>query len=251
MNWQRKNAGRWIVLTLAAASLTSAPLLTPRLHAQCATQVWNTSQMPDHPTWLQPFLPANTQPGFAAQLSPTDWLITYQFEHAASDKGAFYKGFVIVRNGDVLRDESLMSVGAWKTTAKKLGYANMPGFTVHAAEVCEGKTEVVTVGFSVCCTTSSAILYFVAAPEPDFYRITALPIVSGGKLEMSQSLPVTLHLWNETNDGTCDGCAQHYKVSEYVMAQDKPKLVQQTASSQRFEPGQFDANRIVILPAGN
>jgi hypothetical protein len=246
MNEQQLKAVRRAPLVLLMAGMAIS-----QLSAECTTHVWDTSQIPAHPSWLEPFIPAGTQSGFAAQLNSTDWLITYQFEHDAGDKGAFYKGFVIVRNGTVLRQQSLMSVSAWKRLAKKLGYSNMPGFTIYVAQVCDGRRQLDAVGFGVCCTASDGILFFVAAPERDFYRITVLPIVGGGKLEISQTFPASLRLWSEAGDGKCDGCLQHYTVSEYSVIEGKPTFVRQSTTSQQFEPGEFDAHRIVLLPVSH
>ncbi|HTV04594.1 MAG TPA: hypothetical protein VME86_04435 [Acidobacteriaceae bacterium] len=251
MTRRRLQAGRRVALTFLVAALAVSHLPGRSLHAQCTTRVWDTSRPPEHPSWLLPFIPVGTQPAFAAQLNSSDWLITYQLQHEPGDKGAFYTGFVVVRSGEVVRNVSLMSVGAWKRMGKKLGYTNMAALNVYAAQVCQDKQLLAAVGFQVCCTASSGILYFIVTPEPDFYRITPLPMVGGGKLEISSTFPVQLRLWGEEGDGTCDACLQHFNVSEYSVVAGKPTPGQHNTTSQQFKPGDFDADRIVIFPAGD
>lgn len=217
----------------------------PVVAAQCQSQIWDTSAHQQDAARFQTYLQSNVQPGFAAQLTPTDWLITYELPRAMDDRTPHYTGFVIVRNDQVLRDVALISVKPWRMAAKKLGYINMPALSVSAAEVCTGDRPVVAIGFRICCEASSGVLYFIAVPENGYYRITPLSAANAGRLEVSQGSPVTLRLWETTGDKA------QGSVSEYVMVNDRPKLSRSYKSATKAPADQDAASGIALLPAAH
>jgi hypothetical protein len=230
-------------------------MLSSNLFAQCAARVWDShgrdaTVHSKHLETFQSVVPAGMKPRFEAQMSDSDWLVVYEKHGARSTSDPQEGGFVIVRDRKVLVHQDLLAIPAWRKFAKDVGEADRPAFAVSIAQVCRGSERMTFAAFAACCTTASAVLYMVATPERDSYRVEALPLVGGGKLEVSAGSAVKIRLWDETGDGKCDGCPQHFKVTEYRVDGGKPIVVGEETPSQLFSPGDFDAHRIVLLPAG-
>jgi hypothetical protein len=224
------------------------------LRAQCANQIWQTTVKSKTITRFQSAVPAGMRPRFAAKLNDADWLVVYESKNPAENKTARDEGFVIMRNGRRLLNQTLMAIPAWSSFAKSMDEKDMPGFAVSVAQFCSGQDHAVAIAFGACCTTSSSILYFIAVANEDGYAITALPMVGGGKLELLAGSFLKLRLWDEMYE-TCtekiesDACPRKFKISEYQFQNGHPVFVKQSVSSRRFSPGDFDKHRIVLLSA--
>lgn len=234
-------------------SVTLATLLAlfgTHLFAQCSTRVWDPAVRSANLAQFQSFVPAKMSPRFSAKLTQTDWLIFYEVPRPLNEPVPHDEGFEIVRNSHVVLRRSLMSVPAWRDFARSVKDNDPPAIGIAAGQVCGRMANTVAVAFQACCTTTSALLYFIAVSSGGAYRVTALPMGRGGKLELSQTSPVRLDFWDETDDGSCDGCLQHYKITQYRIVSGEPVFVHRFTSSRRFEAAEFDPNRIALLPLG-
>jgi hypothetical protein len=216
---------------------------------QCRSRVWKSTAYPHEPAKFQSLLPPGMTEQFVVNLVNNDWLVVYGKSSERTPSDPQDGGFLLVRGHRVLVNQSLMQVPAWKKFARDIGPENLPAFSIFAAQVCHGRGRIVVLGFAACCSTASAVLYMIAKPNGGNYRLTTLPMVGGGKLEITASDPVGLNLWDEMGDGACDGCPQHFNISEYKMEDGTPVLIRKQRASTKHKPGDFDAHRIVLIPA--
>jgi hypothetical protein len=151
----------------------------------------------------------------------------------------------------VILRRSLMSVPSWRNFARSVHDDDPPATGVSVGQVCEEAAHTVAIAFQACCTTTSPVLCFIGVSDGGAYRVTALPIIGGGKLEVYRSSPVKLQLWDETSDEMCDGCPQRYEVSEYRVVGGKPVFVRRFTPSRRYAAGEFDPDRIALMPASH
>lgn len=223
-------------------------LTSPLAFGQCRSQIWRSTKDSTVPARFQSLLPSGMAGRFAVHLNSGDWLIVYAKPgiHTADDPQD--GGFLLVRGHHVLVSQSLMNLPAWKKFARDIGSPGTPAFGVFAAQVCaSGEKPIIFLGFAACCTTASAVQYFLMQQAGTGYGLKILPMVGGGKLEIIDSTPIRLKLWDETGDGKCDGCLQHFQVSEYEMRNGKPVLVRKQKTSGEYKPGDFDSHRIVLV----
>jgi hypothetical protein len=185
---------------------------------------------------------------FAVQLKDSDWLVVYTKPGPRTQDDPQDGGFLLVRGHHVLVSQSLMAIPAWKKFAQDIGSPGTPAFGVFAARACRsGEKPIIALGFAACCTTASAIQYIFAEPHGTGYLLTTLPMVGGGKLEIISGKPIRLKLWDEMGDGQCDGCLQHFNVSEYEMKGGEAVFVRKEQVPRKYKPGDFDAHRIVLV----
>ncbi|MGC2163233.1 MAG: hypothetical protein WA634_15075 [Silvibacterium sp.] len=244
-NWKLQPVNRGnTILTFFLFLMLASPAF-----GQCSSRVWESTTYPQGPAKFQSLLPAGMTERFSVNLFGNDWLVVYARPGVHTSQDPQDGGFLLVRDHRVLVSQSLMQVPAWKKFARDIGPENLPAFNVFAAQVCHGHGRIVVLGFAACCSTASAVLYMIAEPNGDNYRLTTLPMVGGGKLEIAASDPVRLSLWDELGDGACDGCLQHFNISEYKMEDGAPVLIRKQRASTKHKPGDFDAHRIVLVPA--
>ena len=60
-------------------------------------------------------------------------------------------------------------------------------------------------------------------PTGDGYRLTPLPIVAGGVLELSKSDPLLLRTWNNLFEGSCNACPTRYGITEFKLVEGIPQ----------------------------
>lgn len=225
----------------------------PALFAQCASRTWDSPwQSPssvEAAAKFESLIPAGMTERFTAKLTENDWFVAYATAGARTKDNPQDGGLLFIRNGQVLTSQSLLDVPAWKKFARDVGPADLPTFSVFAAQLCQGSKRVVVLGFSACCSAASAVLYMTAIPEGDTYMLAALPVVGGGRLEVFPGSPIKLRLWSGREDGKCEQCDQHFDQSEYELRDSEPVLLKKAISTQMYKPGDFAAHRIVLLPA--
>lgn len=214
---------------------------------QCRTQTWTSTTDSTIPAKLQSLLPSGMAGRFAVHLDSGDWVVVYAKPGARTSDDPQDGGFLLVREHRVLVSQSLMDIPAWKKFARDIGSPGAPAFGVFVAQVCAGKSSIIALGFAACCTTASAVQYILMRQEGTAYSLHTLPMAGGGKLEILAGNPIRLKLWDETGDGQCDGCPQHFHVSEYKIQDGEPVFVRKEQAPEKYKPGDFDTHRIVLV----
>ncbi|WP_446742283.1 hypothetical protein [Silvibacterium acidisoli] len=233
--------------------LLAALLFAPSLLAQCVSHSWESlwkTAAPVHDAkQFAQLLPAGAEVRYAVTLSNRDEFVAYVPAGARPKEDPQDGGFLFVRGGKVVLRQSLLGVANWKKFARDIGPADKPAFSVFVNEFCANEQPRVALGFSACCSDASAVLYFLVTLDHGEYKLAQLPVVGGGRLQIFPRDPVQLRVWSGKEDGKCEECEQHFRVSDYRVVNGAPTLFDTKESLQMYKPGEFAPHRISLESA--
>lgn len=236
--------------------LLLALLFSPMLLAQCANHSWESPWKTATPVSgtevqrLAPLLPAGTEARYAVELASHDdghdEFVAYDAKNARSGENPQDGGFLFVHAGKVVAQQSLMSVDNWRKFARDIGPADKPAFSVFVTEFCSAAKLHLAIGFSACCSDASAVLYFLATPDGNAYKLASLPVVGGGRLQIFPGHPIELREWSGMEDGKCEQCEQHFRVTSFHVVNGAPVVFKIANSDRMYKPGEFAPHRISL-----
>jgi len=182
---------------------------------------------------------------FRYDLSPSDRLLIRSHEDTETSIGPYDLGFLITRDG---------------TAVNRL---NLEGFSQFRGEDADYWQSFRTLAITRACTSEGPIyfvtmkymgdelspaLVFIIVPTAQGYFASALPMFSGGTVEVSRANPLRLKVWHSLNEGMCNACETAYRITEYVVRDGKPVRVRQYRTKRLYSSGQFEDSRIRFVP---
>jgi hypothetical protein len=118
-------------------------------------------------------------------------------------------------------------------------------------KACTGDSPLYFVSMQRWGDEISPAFLFTVVPTGDGYKISHLPAISGGVLEVSTSNPLNLRAWDSLHEGDCNACETHYLITEYQIRHGKPVRTQRYRTRRLYDSGNYifdDRRRIRFIP---
>jgi hypothetical protein len=207
---------------------------------QCVNQ---TTMLP-----LRPMEAAHRSRDFVRyryKLSDADRLLIRSHEDTATSIGPYDLGFVITRGDITMKRLELRSL----PELQKAGADYWQSFTTMAiTRACGSQGPLYLVTMKYMGDELSPALVFVVIPSPERYDVSALPLFSGGAVDVSRADPSHLTIWHNLNEGRCNACETPYLITEYEIKAGKPVPVRSYRTKRLYSSGQFGQSRIRFVP---
>lgn len=94
----------------------------------------------------------------------------------------------------------------------------------------------------------SPALVFAVVPSAKGYEISALPMFSGGTLDVFATDPLHVRVWDNLHESECNACETAYRVTEYEIRDGKPVRTRQYRTRHLYSSGQFSDSRVRFVP---
>lgn len=198
--------------------------------AQCKTAVTNAPRLE-----MKAAEKSRDFVGYRHRLSATDTLIIHAHEDRDTSLGPYDTGFSIVRNGAVVSGLSLRDLPQYRGDhdGPELDYFS----TGAVMSACTDKGPIYFLSMLPAGDELKQPLVFVLIPMGSSYRISALPLFSGGTLDISRADPFRLRIWDNLHEGSCNACETHYRITEYELRDGKPVRVRSYRTRHLYTSG--------------
>jgi hypothetical protein len=120
--------------------------------------------------------------------------------------------------------------------------------TLAITRACASEGLVYVVTMKYMGDELSPAVVFVVAPSGQGYIVSALPMFSGGTVDVSRANPLHLKIWHNLNEGMCNACETAYRITEYELRDGKPVRIRQYRTKRLYSSGQFEESRIRFVP---
>lgn len=222
-----------LIIALVAAGSTSAS-------GRCTNQV---TMLPMRP--MKAVRTARDFVRFKYNLSPSDLLLIRSHEDTETSIGPYDLGFIITRNGTTLNRVTLRDLSQFRREDADYWESFS---TLAITRACASEEPVYFVTMKYMGDELSPAQVFVLVPSAKGYVASALPMFSGGTVDVSRADPLHLKIWHNLNEGMCNACMTAYRISEYEVRGGKPVRIQQYRTKRLYSSGQFDDSRIRFVP---
>lgn len=91
------------------------------------------------------------------------------------------------------------------------------------AQTCSGDNPHYFIAFSYRGDMTSPAIFIDIEPANNAYRLTPMPHVYGGVLELSKSNPLLIRTWSNLFEGGCSACDTRYEIVEYTLKDGTPQ----------------------------
>jgi hypothetical protein len=96
---------------------------------------------------------------------------------------------------------------------------------ISVAHTCSGDKPYYFIAYGHRGDMTSSDLFISIIPATDGYRLTPLPMVAGGVLDLSKSNPLLIRTWSNLFEGDCNACPTRYEIEEYHLDDGIPQKV--------------------------
>ncbi len=182
------------------------------------------------------------------ELGADSAILLYGQSMELPDPGYNDEGILIVLAGKVTRQRSLARL---RVLASSDDYEKHNFIALSITRACTEGAPIYFAAFGYMGDMTSADLFLIIIPEENAYRISALPLVSGGTLDLSRSEPLRVRTWNNLGEGSCNACDTHYWVSEFTLREGAPMLVKRFRTRRMYssDDAMFDDRlRVRLIP---
>ena len=174
---------------------------------------------------------------FRYSLSASDSLLIRSHEDTETSIGPYDIGFVITHNGSPLQHFSLLPEFEEDSSTLAVTRACGSGGPVYFVTTQRWGDDI------------SPALIFVIAPSADGYKVSTLPMISGGVLEVSRADPLHIRTWDSLHEGDCNACETAYRITQYEIRGGKPVRTCRYRTRHHYGSGDFDdRRRIRFIP---
>jgi hypothetical protein len=183
---------------------------------------------------------------FRYSLSASDTLLIRSHVDRETSLGPFDTGFVILREGKVLRRVTLAALPEMRHEGDDFAQS----FTALAvARACGSGGSIFFVTMQYSGDETSPALLFTVVPSGDGYEISTLPMISGGILEVSRVDPSKIRTWDNLHEDNCEACETPYEIAEYEIRDGKPVPTRRYRTRHLYQSANFDdRRRIRFIP---
>jgi hypothetical protein len=219
-----------------------AMIIVPAMHAssQCTNR---TAMLP-----LAPMKAAANPRNFVRykyRLSDTDSIQIESHEDTETSIGPYDLGFLIKRSGSTVRQIHLRRLPEFR---KQESFFSKAFSTLAITRVCEHDAPMYFITMKYMGDELSPALVFVVSPSGTSYGVLALPMFSGGTIDVSKSAPNRIRIWNNLNEGACNACETRYRVTEYELLSNKAVRLRSYRTRHLYTSGEFDDVRVRFVP---
>jgi hypothetical protein len=98
---------------------------------------------------------------------------------------------------------------------------------------------------------TSPALVFTLIPSATGYKVSTLPMISGGVVVVSTNNPLHFKTWNNLHEGSCNACDTAYRITEYEIRDGKPVRIRNYRTRHLYNSGNYifdDRRRIRFIP---
>jgi hypothetical protein len=120
-------------------------------------------------------------------------------------------------------------------------------WTVAITRACASEGPIYFVTMKYMGDEISPALVAVVIPSPERYIIFALPMFSGGTVDVSTSNPFHLRVWHNLNEGECNACETAYRITEYEIQDGRLVQTRQYRTKHLYSTGQFGESRVRFI----
>ncbi len=181
---------------------------------------------------------------FKYPLSSSDSLLIRSHEDTKTTIGPYNLGFLITRDGKTLRSMTLRNLPEFR---QKDAFFSEAFTTVAIARACGTGGPAYFVTMKYMGDELSPALVFLVIPSAQKYDISALPMFSGGTVDVSTANPLHLRIWNNLNEGSCNACGTPYEITDYRIRDGKPVRIRQHRTRRLYSSDQFPESRIRFI----
>jgi hypothetical protein len=129
---------------------------------------------------------------FSYSLSASDSLHIRSHENSGTSIGPYDTGFVITHNAKPIRDVTLRGLSELRN--EETWYSE--SFTTLAVtRACRGADPIYFITMQYMGDRTSPALIFTIIPSQQGYKVSTVPLISGGVLDVSVSNPLHLRTW--------------------------------------------------------
>jgi hypothetical protein len=96
---------------------------------------------------------------------------------------------------------------------------------LSVARACSDDDPIFFLAFAYRGDITSSDLFLSIASARDDYRVTPIPLVSGGVLDLSVGNPLAFRTWSNLFEGSCNACPTRYEITEYLLEEGTPRKV--------------------------
>jgi len=182
---------------------------------------------------------------FKYAMSTSDSILIQSHEDTETTIGPYDLGFLIRHDGRTVRSVSLQKLSEFRREDSFFSEAFM---TVAVSSACTNGKVVYFVTMKYMGDEISPALVFVIVPSPQGYKVSALPMFSGGTVEVSKTNPYSLRVWDNLHEGECNACETAYQITEYEIRDGKPIRTKRHRTRHLYSSGQFEDSRIRFIP---
>ena len=225
---------------LSGLILVVATQPAPSAFSQCTNQ---TTMVPVSP------MKAASKPRdfvrFRYVLSSSDSLLIRSHEDTETSIGPYDLGFLIARDGAAINRVALRGLSEFRGEYEDYSEAFS---TLAITRACASEGTIYFVTMKYMGDELSPALVFVVVPSAERYVASALPMFSGGTVDVSRADPFHLKVWHNLNEGRCNACETAYQITEYEVRDGKPVRIRQHRTKGLYSTGQFKESRIRFVP---
>lgn len=182
---------------------------------------------------------------FKYTLTSSDALLIRSHEDTETSIGPYDLGFLITRDGKILQSVTLRSLPEFRSEDAFFSEAFT---TVAVTRACGREGQIYFVSMKYMGDELSPALVFVLVPSAQRYLISALPMFSGGAVDISTADPLHFEIWNNLNEGSCNACKTPYQITKYQIRGGKPVQILQQRTQRHYSSIQFPESRIRFIP---
>jgi len=182
---------------------------------------------------------------FKYSLTGSDSLLIRSHEDTGTSIGPYDLGFLIERDGKPLQRVTLKSLPEFR---RENSFFSKAFRTLAVTRACGKEGPIYFVSMQYMGDELSAALVFVIVPSAQRYQVSALPMFSGGTVDISTADPLHLEVWNNLNEGSCNACKTPYEITKYDIRDGKPVQILQQRTRRLYSSGQFPDSRIRFIP---
>jgi hypothetical protein len=212
--------------------------------AECTPKITAVPLSDEHLAVVGRCIPPSNFVRFRYSLTPEDQLEIYSRENAGptrvSDRG------IALRHKGIAQ---LIPISELAVMHGQDSYFRNNFTALSLTRVCASATPVFYLAFGYQGDMTSANLFLAIVPTAAGYRATALPMVSGGILDVSRQTPLTVKTWDNLFEGECNACETHYRVREYVLVSGTPVRKRSFVPRHLYTSQNFDDRlRVRLVP---
>lgn len=219
-----------------------AAAVVPATHAlsQCAN---HTTMLPVAP--MKAAAKSRNFARFTYPLSDTDSIQIESHEDTDTSIGPYDLGFLVKRSGSTIRQIRLRQLAEFR---KQDSLFSQTFSTLAVTRVCDRDMPMYFITMKYMGDELSPALVFVVSPSGTSYDVLALPMFCGGTIDVSQSAPNRIRIWNNLEEGMCNACKTRYRVTEYELQKDKAVKLRSYRTRQLYTSGDFNDVRVRLIP---
>jgi len=182
---------------------------------------------------------------FRYALSSTDVLLIDSHEDTQTTIGPYDTGFSVKRDGKTIKSVALRELPEFQ---RQGSFYSESFTTIAITTACGSVDPIYFLTMKYKGDELSPALIFLLIPSAKGYRVSNLPMISGGTVDVSKSNPLHLKVWDNLNEGMCNACMTAYRITEYEIQEGGPVRIRRYRTRHLYSSDQFGEARVRFIP---